>query len=77
MLRRCTCVVRALDHEAEAIHVEDPEVPPVARPLGEEPGVEGTVDLALGDICRHLQVDVLAGVSGQRDVDGSVTSSSG
>ena len=62
-------VVHALDHEAEAVHVEDPEVPPVARALGEEPGVEGTVDLALGDVSRHLQVDVLAGISGKRDVD--------
>ena len=50
VFRRSRCVVRALDHESETIHVDDPEVPLVARPLGEDPGIPWAVDLALGEV---------------------------
>jgi hypothetical protein len=73
-------VVHALDDDANAIDVEHPQVPAVARTLGVNAGFPWTVDraarwitwlgFALGDVRRNLKVEVLPGVTGERDVDG-------
>ena len=52
--RRCPGIVRGQDHDADPADIEDPEVPALARPLGEEPGFPGPV--------ASVQAEMSAGI---------------
>ena len=62
--------VHAADEDTDAVDIEDPEVPTLARSLGEEPRFPRPVRVgACREVIRHLQVHVLAAVAIEGDLD--------